>query len=75
MQVGPSVTPIPIHFASANDASLSVPQEGVLDFPLRDVFDVPDLSTTNDDIVNGYGFANADGSGPLAGSSPRRPRP
>ena len=30
-----------------------MPQEGPLDFTLRDVFDVPDLSTTNDDIVNG----------------------
>ncbi len=27
--------------------------EARCDFPLRDVFDVPDLSTTNDDIVNG----------------------
>ncbi len=27
-----------------------------MDFTLRDVFDVPDLATTNDDIVNGYGF-------------------
>lgn len=66
VEIGPSATPIPIHFAAQNDASLSVPQEGVLDFPLRDVFDVPDLVTTNDDIVNGFGFTNADGSGPLA---------
>ncbi len=66
VQVGPSATPIPIHFAAANDATLSVPQEGVLDFPLRDVFDVPDLATTNDDIVNGYGYVHPDGSGPLA---------
>ncbi len=66
VQIGPSDTPIPIHFTSQSDASLSVPQEGVLDFPLRDVFDVPDLSTTNDDIVNGFGFTNPDGSGPLA---------
>ncbi len=66
VQIGPSTTPIPIHFASQSDATLSVPQEGAMEFPLRDVFDVPDLSTTNDDIVNGFGFTNADGSGPLA---------
>ena len=64
--VGPSMTPIPVHFAVAGDASITVPQDGVLQFPLRDVFDVPDLSTTNDDIVNGYGFKYEDGAGPLA---------
>ena len=64
--IGPSSTPIPVHFASSGDTPLAVPQEGALDFPLRDVFDVPDLATTNDDIVNGYGFSNEDGSGALA---------
>ncbi|SFB04063.1 AMP nucleosidase [Poseidonocella pacifica] len=64
--VGLSTTPIPIHFAVMQDAALTVPQEGAGNFTLRDVFDVPDLSTTNDDIVNGYGFMHADGSGPLA---------
>ncbi|WP_050929624.1 AMP nucleosidase [Aestuariivita boseongensis] len=63
--IGASNTPIPVHFAVANDASISVPQEGATDFILRDVFDVPDLSTTNDDIVNGT-FASPDGTGPLA---------
>ena len=63
--VGPSTTPIPVHFALWSDASVSVPQEGVLDFQLRDVFDVPDLSTTNDDIVNGTAKPNPDGSGHL----------
>ncbi len=66
VQIGPSSTPIPIHFAAANDETLSVPQEGVLDFPLRDVFDVPDLATTNDDIVNGTRLTHPDGSAPLA---------
>jgi len=51
--IGASDTPIPVHFAVANDATISVPQDGAASFPLRDVFDVPDLSTTNDDIVNG----------------------
>jgi AMP nucleosidase len=45
---------------------VTVPQEGVLDFPLRDVFDVPDLTTTHDEIVNGFDYRHEDGSGPLA---------
>ncbi|MFV2054320.1 AMP nucleosidase [Aliiroseovarius sp. YM-037] len=61
-----SNTPIPVHFAVANDPDVTVPQEGYLEYPLRDIFDVPDLSTTNDDIVNGMGAENADGSSPLA---------
>ena len=64
--IGPSATPIPIHFAMAGAEDPTVPQEGALDFPLRDVFDVPDLATTNDDIVNGYAFVHEDGSGALA---------
>ncbi|WP_103257537.1 AMP nucleosidase [Tabrizicola aquatica] len=65
VEVGPSDTPIPIHFAVGN-AGVAVPQEGVMDFSLRDVFDVPDLATTNDDIVNGTLTRYADGSAPLA---------
>ena len=53
VQIGPSATPIPVHFAVAGNPDVAVPQEGVLEFSLRDVFDVPDLATTNDDIVNG----------------------
>jgi len=64
--IGWSQTPIPIHFAVLNDDSLSVPHDGVLPFLMRDVFDVPDLSTTNDDIANGVGFTYEDGSRPLA---------
>ena len=66
IQICASTTPIPIHFAVAGNAAVSVPQEGVLDFSLRDVFDVPDLATTNDDIVNGVDIRNPDGSAPLA---------
>ncbi len=66
VQIGPSDTPIPVHFAVAGNPDVQIPQEGVLDFTLRDVFDVPDLATTNDDIVNGTRIAHADGSFPLA---------
>ena len=64
--VGLSDTPMPVHFAVAREEGLTVPQEGAGGFTLRDVFDVPDLSTTNDDIVNTYGTVNEDGSRPLA---------
>ena len=51
--IGPSDTPMPVHFAVANYPDIMVPQEGAGQFILRDVFDVPDLGTTNDDIING----------------------
>jgi len=51
--VGPSQTPIPLHFAFPEGIHV----EGVLmqqiDRPLRDLFDVPDLAITDDAIVNG----------------------
>jgi AMP nucleosidase len=66
VQIGLSDTPIPVHFAVTATAGVAVPQDGGLDFSLRDVFDVPDLSTTNDDIVNGTLTRYDDGSAPLA---------
>ncbi len=66
VQIGVSTTEMPVHFAVANDVNVSVPQDGTLDFTLRDVFDVPDLSTTHDNIVNGSGFTYPDGALPLA---------
>ncbi|KIC41017.1 MAG: AMP nucleosidase [Ruegeria sp.] len=62
--IGASDTPIPVHFAVASNPDLHVPQQGAAGFTLRDVFDVPDLSTTNDDIVNGVD--DVDDVGPLA---------
>jgi AMP nucleosidase len=64
--VGPSSTPIPVHFAVLNDSDIQIPQDGAFTFALRDVFDVPDLETTHDDIANGMGFTYEDGSAPLA---------
>ena len=66
VSIGYSDTPMPVHFAVANDTRLTVPQEGAMEFTLRDVFDVPDLSTTHDDIVNGFGFSYPDGARALA---------
>ncbi len=66
VEIGLSHTPIPIHFAVAATVGMAVPQDGVMEFALRDVFDVPDLATTNDDIVNGTLLRYPDGSAPLA---------
>ena len=65
VEIGYSNTPMPVHFAVANDPDITVPQQGAANFTLRDVFDVPDLSNTNDDIVNGT-HEPKDGVGPLA---------
>ena len=65
VEIGYSNTPMPVHFAVANDPDITVPQQGAASFPLRDVFDVPDLSNTNDDIVNGT-HEPIDGIHPLA---------
>lgn len=64
--VGPSTAAIPIHFAVLTDPDLNIPQEAALTFPLRDMFDVPDLGGIHDEIVNSFGFKHPDGSGPLA---------
>ncbi len=70
--IGTSSTPMPVHFAVANDPNITIPQDGATDFTLRDIFDVPDLATTNDDIVNGKDVTNDDGSGHLAAFTAQR---
>ncbi|MEY8841771.1 AMP nucleosidase [Cribrihabitans sp. XS_ASV171] len=65
VMIGPSETPIPLHFAVATDPGMTVPQQGAAAFTLRDVFDVPNLGTTNDDIVNGT-HRSTDGTEPLS---------
>ena len=64
--IGVSDTEMPVHFAAANDPGLTVPQDGSMEFNLRDNFDVPDLTTTHDNIVNGESFTYPDGARPLA---------
>lgn len=66
VSIGPSSTPIPVHFAMMNDDAAVLPHDGSIEFALRDVFDVPDLATTNDDIVNGVSGPGEDGAEPLA---------
>lgn len=66
IRIGASDTPMPVHFAVAQDSRMTVPHEGAAGFILRDVFDVPDLGTTNDDVINGIAGQSPDGTGPLA---------
>lgn len=51
--VSESEMPIPVHFAFLKDAYIEGSISNNLKRPLRDLFDVPDLSTMDDDIVNG----------------------
>ncbi|MCB1385715.1 MAG: AMP nucleosidase [Nitratireductor sp.] len=51
--IGISTTPIPLHFAIPEGAHVDGAIHSVLTRPLRDIFDAPDLSATDDNIVNG----------------------
>ncbi|MBB3949363.1 AMP nucleosidase [Aureimonas jatrophae] len=53
VEVGPSETPIPLHFALPEGSHVDGASADRLDKPLRDIFDVPDLDATDDRIVNG----------------------
>jgi AMP nucleosidase len=64
--VGTSDTPIPLHFALPEGAHVEGSIEERIQRPLRDVFDVPDLNVTNDDIVNGTAGADQNGERALA---------
>ena len=65
VSIGQSDVPIPIHFAVDNDEKTTF-KRSLLNVPLRDLFDVPDLSTLHDDIANGENQLNPDGSRPLS---------
>ncbi|ATN33679.1 AMP nucleosidase [Rhizobium sp. ACO-34A] len=51
--VSESETPIPLHFAFGEGAHVEAAASGLVDMPLRDLFDTPDLTTTDDEIANG----------------------
>lgn len=61
-----SDVPIPLHFALTDELRLAEGQVRADARPLRDIFDVPDLKTTNDDIANGDAEPGPDGIRPLA---------
>lgn len=66
VRVATSDTPIPLHFAMGEDAHVEGSIVDTLHRPLRDLFDVPDLNTTDDHIVNGTPRPTALGARPLA---------
>jgi AMP nucleosidase len=51
--VSESQTPIPLHFAFGEDTHVEASVAENLTVPLRDIFDTPDLTTTDDKIANG----------------------
>ena len=51
--VSESSTPIPLHFAFDEGAHVEAAASGLADMPLRDLFDTPDLTVTDDEIANG----------------------
>ncbi|MEM1375914.1 MAG: AMP nucleosidase, partial [Pseudomonadota bacterium] len=53
IEVSESGTPIPLHFAFAEGTYVDGAKAEAMKISLRDVFDVPDLNVTNDDIANG----------------------
>lgn len=51
--VSESATPIPLHFAFGEGTYVEASAAKTIDIPLRDLFDAPDLTTTDDEIANG----------------------
>ncbi len=66
IEVGPSETPIPVHFAWPHGMNVEGALPETWSRPLRDIFDVPDLAITDDAIVNGTRHFNSDEILPLA---------
>ena len=64
--VGISQMSIPLHFALGKDQHVGGDINSLWERPLRDVFDVPDLATTDDEIVNGQYDDTPDVPQPLA---------
>lgn len=51
--VSESTTPIPLHFAFEEGAHVEAAVAEAIEVPLRDRFDTPNLSNTDDEIANG----------------------
>ncbi|MBJ6986244.1 MULTISPECIES: AMP nucleosidase [unclassified Devosia] len=61
-----SDTPLPLHFALNPNDHLDGQAINALNVPLRDVFDVPDLANTDDEIANGTYVPPRGGPYPLS---------
>lgn len=66
IQVGESDTPIPLHFAADAKQPVDGAALEAADIALRDYFDAPDLSHTDDEIANGTLIPQPGGPYPLA---------
>ncbi|GHA11968.1 AMP nucleosidase [Devosia pacifica] len=66
IDIGVSNTPIPLHFALASDSFVDGSKIDALGLPLRDIFDAPDLTHTDDEIANGTFVPPYGGPYPLA---------
>ena len=66
IEVGESTTRIPLHFAIPPGVRIDGEAIDALPIPLRDLFDVPDLEDTDDEIANGTFVPPPGGPYPLA---------
>jgi len=66
IEVGESETPIPLHFAVGPEERVDGEKINELGVPLRDIFDVPDLQHTDDEIANGTAIPGQGGPYPLS---------
>jgi AMP nucleosidase len=66
IEVGESNTRIPLHFAIGAGEKIDGEAINALPIPLRDLFDVPDLQDTDDEIANGTFIPPVGGPYPLA---------
>ena len=66
IEVGESETPIPLHFAVSPKERIDGEIINEIGVPLRDLFDVPDLQHTDDEIANGTYIPKPGAPFPLA---------
>lgn len=66
IEIGESDTPIPLHFAVSPQERIDGEIINRIGVPLRDLFDVPDLQNTDDEIANGTMIPAQGGPYPLA---------
>jgi AMP nucleosidase len=66
IDIGESDTPIPLHFAVQPNERVDGDALNALNIPLRDMFDAPDLTNTDDEIANGTYVPPRGGPYPLS---------
>ncbi|MDF1631923.1 AMP nucleosidase [Mycoplana sp. MJR14] len=70
--VSESATPIPLHFAFGEGAYVEAEVAENITVPLRDLFDAPDLTNTDDEIANGSYEPGPGEPSPLAAFTAQR---